>query len=129
VPSAVNRRGGKLLTPQLGIVGGTILLLASFLVPEQSLSQSAWTAEQAQKYQQSALKLHELSHEVGHSDEHGDTANIERRLDEAKKNFAEVQSELDSATQRPRYFKSILRWSGVVIVSVGIVAYFVAHPD
>jgi hypothetical protein len=127
MPVAVNRRGGKALTPQLGIAGGTILLLASFVVPEQSLSQSAWTAEQAQRYQQSALRVHELAHEAGHSAEKGDAANIERELAAAQENFGEVQAELDSATERPRRFKAILRWSGIAIALVGIVAHFVVN--
>jgi hypothetical protein len=113
---------GQLVAP-ICIAGGVLLIVASFLVPEQSIGGATWSAERAREYQQIALRLHELAHEAGHADEHGGSAKVERDLAEAKEAFQAVQMDLDATTRQPRLLRQALRWTGVAAAALGVVGY------
>jgi hypothetical protein len=117
---------GQLVAP-IGIVGGVLLIVASFFVPEKTIARATWDAERAREYQQSALRLHELAHEAGHADEHGGAEKVERDLAEAKQAFEAVQMELDATTRRPRFLRQALRWAGVAAATLGVLGFFIVQ--
>jgi hypothetical protein len=107
------------------VAGGTLLLVLSFLIPVEMISRTTWDANKARDFQQKALRVHELTHEVGGMEGSGDAAAAQRELAEATKEYDEAKAELSSATQRPRNFKAILRWTGIATAAMGLLALLV----
>ena len=111
----------------VGIVIGILMIVASFLVPHRPIGRANWSNAQASEYQQTALRLHELSHEAAEAADKSAKDAVAEELATARAKFDSIRSELDSATQLPQRFGAVLRWGGVLASAAGIVVYFVAN--
>jgi hypothetical protein len=109
------------------VAAGVAFVAASFIFSSsRSAGGAGWTSAQASEYQETALQLHELSHEAAEL-AGGDGANtLADKLANAQAKYDAVRGQLDAARQSTRQWAAALRWLGIAGVVSGVIAYFAA---
>ena len=85
-----------------------------------------WSDEQAEEYEDAGSELHRLTytHQPSHrGNGSGHTADGDP-LAQAKVRFARAQDDLDNALSRRRKPALILKWSGILLIVIGVVGLF-----
>jgi hypothetical protein len=119
--------GWRAAFPLVLLVGGVVLLLASFFLPSRMLGHGGWSTEDAKRYQAASVKLHTLSHTAVHA-KPADQPQMRKDLAEAQSDYESIRKELDSAISGPRRTALTLRiLGGLLLVSGGISAFLTRH--
>ena len=107
---------------------GIVLFLVSFVIKPTTRATAQWSEEQAQQYSNATMRLHALEHQHGankdHSHRHLYEGNQhhtdEKNLAEASAEFERLRKQLDQARTRGLNVAWLLRWSGIIAITVGI---------
>jgi hypothetical protein len=118
----------------LGLAGttiGSLALALSFVWTTVYTPEQRWTEEQAKEHQQASAKFHKLQHTVGGkanrkrpatSPEAGPTQAELDALDAARNHFQTTKAGLDAARTDGHTTALWLRYSGVAVAALGVVA-------
>ena len=121
--------GWRAAIPLVLLVGGVVLLLASFFLPSSMLGHGGWSTEDAKRYQAASVRLHTLSHTAVHA-KPADQPQMRKDLAEAQSDYESIRIQLDSAIAGPRRTALTLRIvGGLFLVAGGISAYLTRHPS
>ena len=113
----------------LGTVAGSVLVVLSFAWTSMFPATDRWSDEQAKEYSRAAAKLHQLHHSVkGHPQALTAPPGkslpkaTQADLDAAQRDYDEKRADFDLARSSSSRTAQLLRWSGVGIALVGVVA-------
>jgi len=116
-PAAPSRT--RLVTAAVSFVGGVGLLVASFILPGQSMRRGNWSPDQARAYQKASIKLHGLTHEFEHAG-NKDQA-LTEKLSQAQAEYGELRTQLESAINRPNRVATTLQIIAGLLIVVGVI--------
>jgi len=104
---------------------GICLLGISIAAKPLARASVPWTDEQAHDYEAATAKLHALSYQHRSDHHHDHDHNVdEKNRDDAKREYDRLRAALDSARARGSHAAWLLRWSGVVMIVLGMVGCF-----
>ena len=110
------------------LAAGLLLLLISFVAKWGADAMPGWTEEQGRQLEAATTHLHALSHQHGaaassrdHAEDHGDADEEEFRA--AQQKYTQLRSELDRARARGPGLARLARWSGIVLIVVGVAGF------
>jgi hypothetical protein len=115
----------------IGLIGlGFTLFIASALWATLFPPTQSWTPEKAQRMSEVKARLNNLSFMINspksfHSGP--DTGTLKAESDALLKEFEQLKTDFESATERPQKFASILRWTGLGLASIGAIAWYSAN--
>src|SRR5690348_14327597 len=81
--------GWRAAIPLVLLVGGVVLLLASFFLPSSMLGHGGWSTEDAKRYQAASVRLHTLSHTAVHA-KPADQPQMRKDLADAQSDYESV---------------------------------------
>lgn len=111
------------------LIGGILLVLASFFWPGQSSSRAAWSNEQAKAYDAASVKLHSLSQETVAAAGSNDEKALRAKVARAEAEYKVLRSQLDSAIDRPKHITLTLRIVGTLMAIAGLVLIYKHAPN
>lgn len=107
-----------------GLVGVGVLLVVLSLVWTQIFTgESSWTPEKAEQWAEVKDRLHNLSFIVNSPEpprRHASMEEAKAEYDKVKEMANQLRSEFENAYDGPRTTATILKWSGVSVLLVGI---------
>jgi hypothetical protein len=98
---------------------GAGLVVWSFVQSSLPRARAAWTQEQADQYQATAVKLHGLSHEAIHASGSPKEIEVKAELEKAQAEYDVLRTQLESAIARPKRIAWIVRIAGILIMAAG----------
>jgi hypothetical protein len=101
------------------LIGGLALLAMSYVWPGRATRRANWSLEQARAYQAASEKLHSLSHESVHAIGTNDEKEVGEKLAQAKAEYDVLRCQLDSAIDRPKQVRLMLRVCGFALAAAG----------
>ena len=117
----------------IGIIGlGFTLFVASALWSTLFPPTQSWTPEKAQRISEVKARLNNLSFMINtprnfHSGP--DPGTLKAESDSLLKEFEQLKTDFESATDRPQKVTSILRWAGLGLASVGIAGWYAVNQS
>ncbi|MEM6329817.1 MAG: hypothetical protein AAF790_06165 [Planctomycetota bacterium] len=102
---------------------GLVLLAASYLLPVGPINASAYTADDAERYRQTADRLHELSGQAGTGSM---TPDVQRELRDKQIEFVELTEKLEAAQQQGPWLRRLLFGAGLACVAAGVAGHAVS---
>jgi hypothetical protein len=117
----------------LGIFAfGIVLLLFSGVWATLFPGTSTWVPEKAARHSEIKDRLHNLGYVVDNATRQN---NVHRGSDPGpaieeykrlKKEFDELNADLQTAQDRPNTVSSVLKWTGLSLAAVGIIGWYIA---
>ena len=109
-----------------------LILLALCVGWTQYLDRDAlwWSDEQAKEYEDASNERHRLTYSLQPTDSRDNGSGNAAEGDplvKAKARFARAQSDLENALARQRIPALILKWTGVLLVVIGVVGLFASR--
>jgi len=126
---------------------GLSLLGTSLLWPMLVGKKTVWNAEQAKEFDRAGTSLHHLHHEyqmaagagnanqTGHGHNHPsnrspeELAQLKAEYEQTMQDFAQSRSALERARNWRSVPVRVLRWSGIVVLSLGIAAVYLLRTE
>jgi hypothetical protein len=109
---------------------GAGLIIWSFVKPSLSSARAAWSQEQADAYQESAIKLHSLAHQAIHAAGSAEERDVETQLEKAQAEYDVLRAQLDTARSRPNRIAWLVRIGGILLMAAGAgVLHLPAHVE
>lgn len=112
------------------LAAGLLLLLISFVAKWGADAMPGWTEEQGRQLEAATSHLHALSHRRvtaasfrNHAEDHGDADEAEFHA--AQQKYTQLRSKLDRARARGPGLARLVRWSGIVLIAVGVAGFVV----
>jgi hypothetical protein len=113
----------------LGAVAiGFLLLIMSGLWSTMFPPENRWTPEKSKRSTEVKERLHNLSFIVNaprpklHSGQ--DIGPLKLEYEELKKEVEQLNADFNSATQTPNTVSRYLKWSGISLAAIGIIAWY-----
>lgn len=114
----------------LVVVGLGLLVLGSVWTTLFPPTQS-WTAEKAARMSEVKARLNDLSfiiNDTSRSMHSGpDRGALKAESEELLKEFEQLKTDFESATDRPRAFSGRLRWFGVSLAVAGLIGWYAVN--
>ena len=115
--------------PPAAIGLGILLLAASFLWPYWSDPKSHWSETQAGNRTELGVEVKVLSHRIEEARTDAQRQKIQARLEEARKQFDQADVELGHARDRYQLPITLLRWSGTLLLLLGVVGHYLLRAS
>jgi hypothetical protein len=118
-----------------GTIGvGIVMLLLSGIWTTLFPATSTWTDEKAQRQAEIHRRLHNLAFVVGSSQPPSmhsgkDTGQAKKEYDGLKKEADDLANEFSTAHDRPQTTAKVLKWTGISLTIIGIVAWYAASQS
>lgn len=112
------------------IVAGLLMVVLSLFWVKLFPGNSSWTPEKAAEWAEVKDRLHNLSFIVNAppgrepSRRQMDMAAVRNEYDQVKERSEQLKAEFTSAYDSPRTMSTVLKWTGLAIVAVGVVGGF-----
>ena len=104
---------------------GVLLLLVAFVLP-RVVGGEATLPDEVQKKLEESGKYHEaLVHRDGDGHGHSHGAEESASPEELRKEHEELVAQLEAAQNRGRGTAVVMKWLGIIMASVGVVAFLV----
>ena len=104
------------------LFSGLGLIALSMVWPSVSSGSVGWTDDKALAYQAASGEVHSLSMQAAATEPEKQTREFHEKLADAQSKYVELRAELDAARGRPARIATILRYAGIVLLAVGVVA-------
>jgi hypothetical protein len=115
---------------------GIVLLIAGMMLGRETgaFARSSWTEEDAKKFNEVSATFHQVAHahgdaQLGHDHAHSHGASektaTQAEFDKAKADWQEQMKLRDAAIAWRDRVKAILKYSGVVLISLGGVGFLI----
>ncbi len=117
----------------IGTIGlGLALFIISALWARLFPPTQSWTQEKAQRMSEVKARLNNLSFMINspknfHSGP--DIGTLKAESDSLLKEFEQLKTDFESATERPQTVASILRWTGLVLAAVGAIGWYAVNQE
>jgi hypothetical protein len=120
----------KAAIPLGAMVLGFVLLLASALWASMFPPTSSWTPEKDTRMSEVKARLNDLSALIYRSTtatsmhRGQDPATLKSEYDGLMKEFEQLKTDFETATERPQRASAVLKWSGITLAALGIVGWY-----
>jgi ABC-type nickel/cobalt efflux system permease component RcnA len=113
---------------------GLVLMVAGYMFGSDSgtVARAAWTEDQAKKFTEASASFHQIAHahgdaQLAHNNGHNHAADApsEAEYEKAKSDWQEQLRLRDGAIAWRNRVRSILKYTGVALISIGGVGFLV----
>lgn len=112
----------------IGTIGlGVALFIASALWASLFPPSNSWTPEKAQRMSEVKARLNNLSfiiNEPRNFHSGPDTGTLKAESDALLKEFEQLKTDFESATESPQTVSFVLRWSGLSLAIIGVIGWY-----
>jgi hypothetical protein len=115
------------------IILGLVLFLASGIWSTLFPATNSWTPEKASRLSEIKGRLNDLSFQLQsaarrpHSGP--DPSTLKTEYDALNKEFDVLKTDFETAAERPQTVSRILKWSGISLVALGVIAWYVVKDS
>lgn len=110
------------------LIAGIGLIVRSIFIDEISIGRAAWSQQQASDFQETAIRLHGLSHEAVHAAGSADEPAVKAERKKAQAEYDALLAKLEDARKRPLRVAWFMRIGGGILLVVGV-AVFLASDE
>jgi hypothetical protein len=115
-------------TLALGIIAlGFLLLVASGVFSTLFPPTNSWTTDKAQRMSEVKAQINNVGAQLYKAQQstHGqDPAPIKTQYDTLLKEFEQLNTDFETATARPLFISTVLKWSGISFAILGIIFWY-----